>query len=224
MTLSWMNLPAAVIFQIAPFDGLNDEVMEAEAASLPPVAGERRRRDYAAGRNLARRLLSMLGHGAHPLIQTASGAPHWPHGVAGSISHCRDLVFAAAAPADQVEAIGIDIENLARFHDGLADHILTAAERARLPTEETERQQRMAIVFSAKEAFYKYQSALFGERLTFQDAEVRIHAGEQGFSILMTNPREQGRLAANAEGFYALNDTHVATMVVRRPPPGNAAP
>ena len=215
MTLSWMDLPAFVIFQIAGFTDLDAPALEAEAASLSPTAGERRRRDYAAGRNLARRLLVPLGCGDHALVQTAAGAPRWPAGVVGSISHCRDRVFAAVAPADRADAIGIDIENVARFHDGLAHHILTTQERARLPADKAERRRRMAIAFSAKEAFYKHQSVLFGAPLTFQDAEIHIDARRQGFSVVMTNPGEHGRFAARTMGFYAVDDAHAATMVLR---------
>lgn len=223
MTLSWTDLPAFVTFRIAAFDGLDAPVLEAEAASLSPAAGERRRRDYAAGRNLARRLLAPLGYGGHALVQTAAGAPQWPTGVVGSISHCKDRVFAAVAPADRAEAIGIDIETVARFHDGLAHHILTAQERARLPADRAERQRRMAIAFSAKEAFYKHQSVLFGARLTFHDAEIHIDAQRRGFSIVMTNPGEHGRLAMETTGFYAVDGAHVATLVLRRAAPDKIA-
>lgn len=216
MTLSWIDPPACLAFEIAPIAGLEPDLLAPEAESLGPRAGERRRRDYAAGRGLARRLLEASGYGGHALVQTADGAPRWPDGVIGSISHCRDLAFVAMAAIGELDAVGIDIETLARFHDGLADHILTDAERARLPKDNSARRRRMAISFSAKEAFYKQQFALFGENLSFQDAELHVSDEGQTLSIGMTDRQKHGHLAADVSGCYALDDTHVATMVWRR--------
>lgn len=222
MNLSWMDLPAVVTCEIAPFSDLERGLMSAEATSLSPLAGERRRRDYIAGRYLARRLLATHGYGDYALVPTPAGMPQWPTGITGSISHCRDLVFVAVAAIDAVDAIGIDIEDVTRFHDGLADSILTVGERARLPDEDAARRQQMAVIFSTKEAFYKYQHVLFEEKLDFQDAEVCLHAPGQTSTIAMTNPERHGHLATGVLGFYALSNTHVATMILRRHQPGHS--
>jgi 4'-phosphopantetheinyl transferase EntD len=218
MPLSWNDPPVSVTFEIVPFADLDRDLMAAEAESLSRHAGDRRRRDFIAGRNLARRLLAARGYRDHALLQLAGGAPQWPKGVSGSISHCRDLVFAAVASVEKVSAIGVDIENLARFHDGLAGQILTEDELARLPVQAAARRRQMAISFSAKEAFYKCQFVRFGEKLTFQDAEIGVCVQTQTLSIHMTDPERHGRLAIDVAGFYAVNDTHVATMVLRHLP------
>jgi phosphopantetheine--protein transferase-like protein len=213
-----LDPPAAVNFDIAPLADLEGDLLAAEAESLSPKAGDRRRREFIAGRTLARRLLGAHGIQGHALIQTSAGAPLWPNGVAGSISHCRDLAFVAVASIDDVGAVGVDIENVARFHDGLAAHILTAGERARLPHDGAARRRQMAICFAAKEAFYKCQFALFGAKLTFQDAEVVIRAREQTLSILMTDAERHGLLAEHVIGHFAVSDDHVATMILRQAP------
>ncbi|MBN9545308.1 MAG: 4'-phosphopantetheinyl transferase superfamily protein [Alphaproteobacteria bacterium] len=222
MTLSWMNLPAGVTFEIAPLADLGQGLMTAEAQSLNPQAGERRRREFMAGRCLARRLLAPHGYGDHTLLPAADGAPQWPPGMTGSISHCRDLVFAAVAATQDIDAIGIDIETLARFHDELARPILTAGEWALLPEDPIARRRQMAIAFAAKEAFYKYQFVLFGEKLAFQDAEIHIQASKQTAAIVMTNPEKHDHLATDALVHYALSGTHVAAMVLRCHRPENS--
>lgn len=212
-----MNVPACVTFAIAPLCELVQDLPAAEAESLGPQAGERRRKEFAAGRALARKLLSAHGHGGHALTQNAAGVPQWPDGITGSISHCRDLAFVAIAATGEVAAIGIDIEDGARFHDRLADDILTPAELARLPGEDGARRQQMGIIFSTKEAFYKNQFSLFGEKLSFQDAEIHLHPRTQTSTIVMTDPERHDPLAANVRGHYAVSGTHVAAMVLRNP-------
>lgn len=212
-----MDVPACLDFAIAPLCELTQDLPAAEAESLGPRAGERRRLEFAAGRNLARRLLASRGYENHALIRTAAGMPQWPDGITGSISHCRDLAFAAVAATREIGAVGIDIEDATRFHDSLAESILTAAERARLPGESAARQRQMGIAFSTKEAFYKYQFALFGKKLGFKDAEIHIHPQTQTATIAMCDPQRHGLLAANSRGYYAVSDTHVAAIVLCGP-------
>src|SRR3712207_1286527 len=51
------------------------------------TAGVKRRREFAAGRQCARRALAHLGFAGVPLPASADRAPCWPVGVCGSISH-----------------------------------------------------------------------------------------------------------------------------------------
>ena len=47
----------------------------------------KRRRDFALGRSCARAALAELGHGEAVIAKGDDGAPLWPPGIAGSITH-----------------------------------------------------------------------------------------------------------------------------------------
>ncbi|WP_423832395.1 hypothetical protein [Streptomyces manipurensis] len=74
----------------------------------PP--GARRRAQFATARACARRALAGLGREPVALLPGPGGAPQWPSGVVGSITHCEGYRAAVAAPAGVVAALGIDAE------------------------------------------------------------------------------------------------------------------
>lgn len=62
-------------------------VIAAEETALVAKAGEKRRRDFTLGRFCARAALAQLGGDGEVIGQGRSGAPHWPDGFCGSITH-----------------------------------------------------------------------------------------------------------------------------------------
>src|SRR5258708_8108427 len=90
---------------------LSDEVLTVEAdeacwrgsllsleESLVAKAVPKRRREFTAGRNCARRALAQLGYPDFALLAGSHGQPLWPPGIAGSITHCDDYCAVAVAP------------------------------------------------------------------------------------------------------------------------------
>ncbi|MDC7683728.1 4'-phosphopantetheinyl transferase superfamily protein [Asticcacaulis sp. BYS171W] len=205
-----LDLPGYVVSAVTAIAELQQPLTTVEVDGAGLRASTRRQREYIAGRNLVGKLLAVLGQGGQILGSDGNGVPLWPKGITGSISHCRDMVFAAVAETDRITALGVDIEDLGRFHDGLAEVVLTVREQAELPSDEAMRQRQMAITFSAKEAFYKCQFATHAEVLDFLDAEVRIE--DEAFHIVMVDQARHGHLAEGVTGRYAVSDAHVATI------------
>ena len=58
-----------------------------------------RRRDYATVRSCARACLERLGYPPVPILPGVGGAPTWPAGVQGSMTHCAGYAAAAVGPA-----------------------------------------------------------------------------------------------------------------------------
>lgn len=116
---------------------------------LAAQARERRRRELATGRRLARAALTALGEEAVPLLPDALRAPQWPEGVVGSITHADGLVAAAVGcvRAD-LRALGIDAEPDLPLPADVVPVALTVAEQARGP-------DVARLLFSLKEAAYK---------------------------------------------------------------------
>ena len=142
------------------------------------TAVEKRIAEFAAGRLCARRALADLGHPDFPLLRGTDRRPLWPDGVAGSITHTDRYCGVAAARRGDFSGIGIDAEEIARLDDHLLPQICTPDERRRLAAlAQPQRQAQTALIFSAKEAFYKCHTSAGGGWLGFQDAEVQFVGG-----------------------------------------------
>ena len=92
-----------------------------------------RRREYAAVRSCARACLARLGYPPAPILPGVGGAPTWPAGMRGSMTHCAGYAAAAVGLSPQISAIGIDAEPDAPLPDGVLDLVATPAEQDRLP-------------------------------------------------------------------------------------------
>lgn len=177
------------------------------------VAG--RRAEFTAGRLLARRALATLGCADCAIPPGSRQMPVWPAGYVGSISHAGGYVAAAVARTADLGSIGIDFEDASRFRPEMERKIASADEIALnfdgRPV--GERQMALAILFSAKEAFYKCQYPLSRQYLGFHDARVAIDFGERTFQLkLLADVPLAGR---DFSGRYSVQDkTIFAAMVM----------
>jgi 4'-phosphopantetheinyl transferase EntD len=137
-------------------------------------AVEKRRREFATVRLCARRALATLGVPPAPILPGERGAPQWPDGVVGSMTHCDGYRAAAVAPSVAVATIGIDAEPHAPLPDGILAHIALASEQALLaelgrdnPAVHWDR-----LLFCAKESVYKAWFPLARTWLGFEEADI----------------------------------------------------
>ena len=147
-----------------------------ETANLPLTAGVARRNDFQLGRAAASDALRQLGFEAATVPRATTGAPEWPEGVIGSISHADGLALAAVARAEQLSALGIDIERVPDDTDALLhSDVLTKFEHAWCGSNG----ERAIQIFSAKEAIFKaiYPSC----RRVVGYEEVELAATPDGF-------------------------------------------
>ncbi|MFG2991727.1 4'-phosphopantetheinyl transferase [Streptomyces sp. NPDC048257] len=168
-------LPAGVTSSEAFDDAAPAPLFPAEAA-LMEGRRERRRRQFATARACARRCLAELGRPPVALLPGPGGAPRWPSGVVGSITHCQGYRAAVAAPASAVAALGIDAEPAGPLPRGVLDLITCAEERvhlARLAAAD-DRVPWERVFFSAKEAAYKAWYPATGIWLGFRDATLAL--------------------------------------------------
>jgi enterobactin synthetase component D len=167
--------PEVELAAMDPADADPSALLPEEAAEIVRAV-DKRRREYAAGRQLARGLLSQLGvEGRWPLLRGDRGAPQWPSGIVGTISHTKGLAVVAIARADAVRSIGLDIESGAPLKSGLWHLVCTEHELrwlGALPPGSAGRHAK--AVFSAKEALYKTQYPLTGEVLAFDAVDIDI--------------------------------------------------
>ncbi|HWF00694.1 MAG TPA: 4'-phosphopantetheinyl transferase superfamily protein [Caulobacteraceae bacterium] len=150
-------------------------------------AGERRLSEFRAGRAAARAALEQLGargldHDAN-LPRRASGAPDWPPGIVGSISHCDDLAVAIVARTSSMAQLGFDIEDAAPLDADLVDRVCRPDELTGNRSLATAGVDEAKLAFVAKEAWYKAVCSLGGEILDFRDVAIRLKPQEWSFEI-----------------------------------------
>ncbi len=174
---------------------------EEEPAVARAVA--KRRREVAFGRACAREALGR----SIAIPAGAGGAPRWPDGILGSITHTDDEAAAVVAERGDITALGIDLESLAHaahIEDLLAT-VTSAAERAAMDPA----LPLAALAFSAKEAVYKCLYPTAGQFLDFHDVELAIDPAGT-FRVL----RAHGYDASSLIGRFAVDAIHVATVVI----------
>ena len=175
-------LPASVVSAEAFTDPADVALFPEEAAAVARAV-DKRRREFATGRNCARVALSRLGVPPVPIVRGERGAPVWPAGIVGSITHCDGYRGVAVARDRDVLTVGIDAEPNEPLPNGVLDSVSLAAERTRLA------QLDAAVpgvcwdrlLFSAKESVYKAWFPITGRWLGFEEADVTIHLDGGGF-------------------------------------------
>ena len=133
----------------------------------------KRIQDFTAGRACAHRVLGELGLTEISLLAGHHREPLWPPSIVGSITHTHGYAAAVVARERDVRALGIDCEVVDSVDEDLWSRICTPTELERLtglPLEERGRQA--ALIFAAKEAFYKCQFPLTHQWVGFEDVVV----------------------------------------------------
>jgi 4'-phosphopantetheinyl transferase EntD len=146
------------------------------AAAVVAGAVPERRREFTSVRVCARKALRRLGCPPVPLVPDAAGAPVWPQGVVGSMTHCRGSRAAAVAPAERWQSVGVDAEPRLPLPAGVLEAISLPEEREWLRALGRSHSEIPwdRLLFSTKVAVYKVWSPLTARRLEFEQARVTL--------------------------------------------------
>jgi 4'-phosphopantetheinyl transferase EntD len=181
-------------------------------------AVQKRRREFTAGRACARRALARLGVPPAPLLPGERGAPRWPDGTTGSITHCPGYRAAAVARTRDVAALGVDAEPNEAVPDGVLGVIASDGERTRIGGlgATGARVSWDRLLFSAKESVYKAWFPLARRWLGFDQADITIGALDGTFTarLLVPGPLVAGSALTVLHGRWAADQGLVATAVV----------
>lgn len=172
-----------------------------EEAAVVAKAVPKRQREFADVRACARAALGRLGVPPVPLVPGHRGAPRWPEGVVGSMTHCDGYRAAAVAlggdvggyrSAGDAIGVGIDAEPGLPLPSGVLDVVSLPAEREQLRALAAANGEVCwdRLLFSAKESVFKVWYPLTGRELDFSQAEVTIDAAAGTFSarLLVEGP------------------------------------
>jgi 4'-phosphopantetheinyl transferase EntD len=209
-------LPSAVV-AVEESDDDRAVALFPEEEAMMARAVEKRRREFATGRDCAHRALELLGAPAGPVLTGNRGEPIWPAGVVGSITHCRGYRGCAIALAADLATIGIDAEPYEPLPEGLLERV-AGAEETRGLEELARAEPEIAwdrLLFSAKEALYKAWYPLTERWLGFDDAVLTIDPVERAFTarLLVLGPEVAGGELRGFEGRWLVEDGLVLTAV-----------
>jgi 4'-phosphopantetheinyl transferase EntD len=179
---------------------------------------EKRIQDFTRGRACAHRVLRELGIQDFSLLAGAMREPIWPDSTIGSITHTYGYAGAVVARQSHMRGIGIDCEVIESVDEELWSRICTPTEQdrlARLPP--SERGRQAALMFAAKEAFYKCQFPITREWVGFEDVVIEpvewpVSAGSLHIIPQKTLPLEAGVVAALI-GRFQFRDPWVITGI-----------
>lgn len=177
--------------------GAPDWFPEEEALVARAVA--KRRNEFATVRRLARTALGSLGVPRVPLLPGRRGAPQWPDGIVGSMTHCAGYRGAVATRSTAFASVGIDAEPHEPLPEGVIDAVSLPEERERLAAWPALGAGVFAdrLLFSAKESVFKTWYPLTGQELGFDEASITFTcdtavSGTFGARLLVPGPEVGG--------------------------------
>ena len=186
-------LPGGIASAEAFHDTPGDVLFPEEEASVARAVAKRRG-EFTTARACARRALESLGLPPAPIPRGERGAPQWPPGITGSITHCAGYRAAAVARVSDFLSIGIDAEPNGPLPRGVLDTISLPSER-RMLSDLAEAEPGISwdrLLFCAKETVYKAWFPLARRWLGFEDAEFVIGASDGSFGARILVPVPEG--------------------------------
>jgi 4'-phosphopantetheinyl transferase EntD len=194
-----------------------DAVLFPEEAAVVARAVDKRRREFTTARACARRALAALGLPPAPILPGERGAPVWPSGVVGSMTHCDGYRASAVAPEAKVRTIGLDAEPDDPLPEGVLETIATP-EEVRWLAEVAGGFPGVCwdrLLFSAKESIYKAWFPLTRRWLDFEDAVVtpEPEAGTFTARLCVPGPVVDGRTLDGFTGRWTVGHGLVVTAI-----------
>lgn len=200
------------------FGDLTAVTLFPEEEAVITRAVDKRRREFTTGRGCARAALARLGVPAVPILPGERGAPKWPSGVVGSITHCDGYRACAVARTSDVVTIGLDAEPHDRLPGGVLGVVALEKEQARIAalSEAVPDVCWDRILFSAKESVYKAWFPLTQRWLGFEQACIDFDLATGAFTaeLLTDGPVVHGRPLTGFAGRWLVSRGLIVTSIV----------
>jgi 4'-phosphopantetheinyl transferase EntD len=210
-------LPPGVVAEEA-FGDTPDVVLFPEEEAVIAKAVDKRRREFATARACARAALARLGLPPVPIVPGLRGAPQWPSGIVGSITHCAGYRACALARDVDIVTVGLDAEPHDDLPPGVLGAVASDSEQAALAALTSARPgvcwDRM--LFSAKESVYKAWFPLTHRWLNFEEACIDFDPVNQTFSarLLVDGPVVNGATLTGFQGRWLVSNGLIVTAIV----------
>jgi 4'-phosphopantetheinyl transferase EntD len=174
---------------------------------------QKRFSDFSTGRYCAMKALQIIGYKDVVIPIGNDREPLWPNQIVGSISHCDILTGAIVAKKTDCISLGIDIEEIGSVTEDLWDVVFTENEIKYLSSYgRDERRVKSTIIFSIKEAFYKFQFPLTKIFLDFLDVEVSLTDFSQ--IIILSDLIDFESEIRKNKVYYIIHDSFIISIIV----------
>ncbi|MCK1815929.1 4'-phosphopantetheinyl transferase superfamily protein [Streptomyces sp. XM4011] len=190
-----------------------------EEAAVVARAVPRRRQEFATVRACARTALERIGGPRVPLLPGERGAPGWPPGFIGSMTHCTGYRAAVVAAAGRgLASLGVDAEPHEALRDpGVVEMVTLPGEREHLAklAASHPRVRWERLLFSAKESVYKAWFPLTGRWLGFEEARIAFDPDAGAFTaeLLVPGPVVDGVPIRRFAGRWLVRDGLLVTAI-----------
>lgn len=171
--------PEGVVVEVAGDADGDEQLLHPAEVALMGAMVPARRREFAAGRNTARRALGLLGFPAIALPRHGADRDvAWPAGSTGSISHTRGLCAVACARVTPgLPSVGLDVEQAGPLGDDIVAEICRTDELAMVgslaPPAPSDWPR---LFFAMKEAAFKAWFPVTRQMLAFHDMRIVVDA------------------------------------------------
>ena len=179
----------------------------------------KRRLEFIAGRVCARRLLSKYGWSDYPIVTGKDRAPIWPPEIVGSISHTEGFCGVAVALKASFSSVALDVECIGKMKRDIWKFIATSSELNWIQSlPECEQQKYAALIFSAKECFYKCQYMIIKRWFDFHDVIISLSSDRSEFTVRSRDNTYLWDMIKLLRGKYIFHDRYVFTGMCILPP------
>jgi 4'-phosphopantetheinyl transferase EntD len=198
------------------FTDAPESTMFPEEAERVAKAVDKRRREFATVRHCARQAFAELGIPPAPLLNGERGAPQWPAGVVGSMTHCAGYRAAVVAHDTDIHTLGIDAEPHGPLPEGVLGVISRDEEKEHLEglkaADSEVHWDRM--LFCAKETVYKAWYPLTQKWLGFEEASITLDpSGTFVAKLMVPGPVVAGEQLDGFSGRWIVGDGLVITAI-----------
>ena len=208
-------LPSAVM-AVESRDDIDRPLYPDEDALLRHAAPARRQ-EFATVRACAREALARLGLPPAPILPGPLGAPIWPAGVVGSMTHCAAYRAAAVALAAEISSIGVDAEPNEPLPGEVLDLVADDRERAWIAELLAARPEVNwdRLLFSAKESVFKTWFPLTRRWLDFREATITVdpEGGTYSARLIASAVAPADRRLTEFTGRWLVRDGLVMTAI-----------
>ncbi len=196
-----------------------DELIQAEQRIASAMKGPRIE-EFSTARVMAHELMKvsspLSSQTTEAILRDNDGCALWPGNFTGNISHTKNICSVCIGKKrPDSHSVGIDIETLGRLSLESKRRISSPEEQKRVEAFADKRgletRNAYTLIFSAKEAFFKYQFPNTRLWLEFQDVEV-TNIDEETLEVSAPKLDSVSLLSAR-KIFYQFTSAHVATAV-----------
>lgn len=211
------------VTQLCPLTENNDDLIFTTSSNAVSSVNRNKRirlLQFTEGRKCAAELLALMGS-TDTTVGALNGAPVWPIGFVGSLTHTKMYLGVAVARQRDLRSVGIDIEEIvsSQAATDIESICLNIMERKLIKLVDLPRTLISTICFSAKESLYKCLHPLTGVFFDFSDAQI-LAIDIPSRKILVTLRKRLSSefiQGATILGGFSFDSKHVYTAFELRP-------